>query len=151
MGCLDWLDERGCLRTGDNVILYFMGDFSRARLWTGALKLTYLAPRLRELETTVVLVGDVADGDDGRLSAAAHLAEDLGLPYPLIADSQRTLWFRYASTSLESAGSRSGLVLVDGGGRPVRGWPLQSPEQKLDLPELLAAVEALGGQEPGKS
>lgn len=141
--CLNWWDERGCLSTAGNVILYFMGDFRRARLWTGAMKLAYLAPRLKELDTAVVLVGEVAESDDRRLGAAARLAEALDLPFPLLADGQHTLWRRYASAPPEPARTRAGLILVDSRGRPAGCWPLQTRKQTLDLPALLEAVEAL--------
>lgn len=141
--CLDWLDQRCCPDTSSNVILYFMGDFGRAHLWTGAMKLAYLTPRLRALNTTVVLVGEGGDGNDARLDAAARLAEELRLPFTLIADTQRILWRQYAAASANLPGNRAGLVLVDGCGRPVRCWSLQAPQQKLDLDALLATLESL--------
>jgi hypothetical protein len=140
---LDWL-EASCRRTtGGNTLLYFMSDFGRARLWSGAMKLAYLAPRLHELNTTVVLVGEAADGDDVRITVAARLAEELGLPFPLIADSQHTLWRQYATGSVDRAGKRAGVILVDGCGQPVGSWSLQAPEQTLDLRGLLDALHAL--------
>lgn len=144
--CLDWLDEHCCLSTGCNMIFYFMGDFGRARLWTGAMKLAYLAPRLYELDTAVVLVGEAAEGNEARIGAAARLAEDLRLPFPLIADSEHILWHHYMATSPELAESRAGLILVDGRGRHVCCWPLQAPQQRLDLPALLATLEDLATQ-----
>lgn len=141
--CLDWLDERGRLCTCHNVIFYFMGDMGRAHLWTGAMKLAHLAPRLRELDTDVVMVGATAEGDESRLSAAARLADDLELPFPLVADDQGILWRRYAAAALEPGDGLSGLVLVDGCGRPVTGWPLRAPEQRLDAATLLASVAEL--------
>ena len=139
--CLSWLEACCCLRTGHNMLLYFMDDFSRARLWTGALRLTYLAPRLRELDTTVVLVGEVAE--DERLAVAASLAEELGLPFALVADRQRILWRRYGVASSEPARQPAALVAVDALGRRVGHWPLQAPEQRLDLPALLTTLEAV--------
>ncbi|MDX1613279.1 MAG: hypothetical protein R3300_03155 [Candidatus Promineifilaceae bacterium] len=141
--CLDWLDERGRLRTCHNMILYFMGDFGRAHLWTGAMKLARLAPHLHELDTAVVLVGAAPDGDPDRLSAAATLAEELALPFPLIADTQGILWRRYAAAALSPGGGQAGLVLVDGCGRPLACWPLRAPEQRLDVADLLAVLREL--------
>ena len=136
--CLDWLYEHRCLHTDHNLILYFMGEFDWARLWTGAMRLAYLLPRLRELSTDVVLVGE---GDEARMGAAARLAEALDLPFPLVADNQRTLWRRCAPPEL---GKRpAGLILVDSRGRPAGSWCLQPANQRLEPSVLLSTLEAL--------
>lgn len=149
--CLDWLEARCRRTTGGNTLLYFMSDFGRARLWTGAMKLASLAPRLRDLNTTVVLVGEAVDGDDMRITVAARLAEELGLPFPLMADSQDILWRQYAPNSLDRAGRRAGVILVDGCGQPVGHWSLQAPEQTLDLRGLLDALQTLESLEAKQS
>ena len=112
--CLGRVDDGCCLESGHNMLLYFMGDFGRARLWTGAMKLAHLAPQLKALETAVVLVGEVAEGAENRLGAAARLAEELALPFPLVADSQRSLWRRYGAP--RPGRKRAGLMLVNGCG-----------------------------------
>ncbi len=90
-----------------------------------------------------VLVGE------GRMGAAAHLAEDLGLPFPLIADNEHFLWRHYAANSLNVLESRAGLILVDGSGRQLYSRPLQSPQQRLDPAALLATLEDLATGWPG--
>jgi peroxiredoxin len=94
------------------VLFYFMSRFTCSRCWYALMALAHFQEQLRAQQTMVVVVGD---GD--HIQAAAHLAEELAIPFPLVADNNGTLRRLYGLPRPGRCAQSGVFALVDGQGR----------------------------------
>ncbi len=94
------------------ILFFFMERFSNSRSWRSAMKLAAHNNWFDDHNIIVILVGD---GE--HLMPANRLADEMGLPFLLLADHTGALWRRFARSEFKSLQRRDAYVLVDLCGR----------------------------------
>lgn len=93
--------------------------------------------QLRERETEVLILGG------GNRKGAERLSARLKLPFPVLVDSDRTVYQRYGLNKIFIALQRSGTFLIDKQGIVRYIHQVTNPQSSVDKEELMQAVEQL--------
>lgn len=93
--------------------------------------------RLLEQNTTVLVIGG------GEVADAVKVAERYKLPFPVLADRDRSVYRDYGFNKQLWVIQQSGTVLVDQDGVIRYLKQATNPYEALDREELMAAVAAL--------
>ena len=122
-------------RDRQNVILYFMREFSCAMCQRHVAQLKQLYNQLQLRGTTVLLIGGGTQQEAQRLSAR------LDLPFPVVADPDREVYHRYGLEKVMLLMQRSGSVLVNKQGNISYIHRATNPMAGLEKEELLKEIE----------
>src|SRR6266567_8644939 len=93
-----------------NVVLYFMREFSCAFCQKHVAQLKQLYSTLQAHHAEVLVIGG------GSRAEAEQLATHLHVPFPVLADADRGVYHRYGLEKVLSL-QRSGIIVVDRQGR----------------------------------
>lgn len=120
-----------------NLVIYFMREFSCAICRGHANELAKLYPQLQAHNTEVVVIGG------GSPKEAQNMADTYKLPFRVASDSERAVYQSFGLHKALGILQRSGSILVDKQG--VIRYIQQStlPTGALNKAELLKAVETL--------
>jgi len=102
-----------------------------------AVQLGRIYEDLQSQDTTVLVIGSGSQAD------AARLVRLLDLPFPVLADSDRSVYRSYGLDKAFFIIQRSATVLVDKQGRIRYVHRATNPNHSLDEAELLAAIERI--------
>jgi len=90
-----------------NVVLYFMREFSCSFCQKHVAQLKQLYSTLQSHSTEVLVIGG------GSREEAERLATKLQVPFPVLADTDRGVYHRYGLEKVMFSPQRSGTILVD--------------------------------------
>jgi peroxiredoxin Q/BCP len=90
-----------------NVVLYFMREFSCSFCQKHVAQLKQLYSTLQSHSTEVLVIGG------GSREEAEQLATKLQVPFPILADADREVYHRYGLEKVMFSPQRSGTILVD--------------------------------------
>src|SRR5438067_571030 len=116
-----------------NVVLYFMREFSCSFCQKHVAQLKQLYSALQSQHTAVLVIGG------GSRAEAEHLATRLQVPFPVLADADREVYHRYGLEKVMSL-QRSGIIVVDRQGRVSYSHPTILPIAGLDRVALMSAL-----------
>ena len=117
-----------------NVVLYFMREFSCSFCQKHVAQLKQLYSTLQAHHAEVLVIGG------GSRAEAEHLAAQLHVPFPVLADADRGVYHRYGLEKVLSL-QRSGIIVVDRQGRVSYSHPTTIPIAGLDRAALMSALE----------
>jgi peroxiredoxin len=123
-------------RGKQNVILYFMREFSCSFCQRHVARLKQLYSALQSHNTAVLVIGG------GSRAEAEKLAAQLQVPFPVLADPDREVYHRYGLEKVISL-QRSGIIVVDRQGRVSYSHPTTLPIAGPDRAALLSTLEYL--------
>ena len=121
-------------RGKQNVVLYFMREFSCALCQKHVAQLKQLYSALQSYNAEVLVIGG------GSRAEAEQLAAKLQVPFPVLADTDREVYHRYGLEKVMSL-QRSGAIVVDRQGRVNYSHPTTLPIAGLDRAALMSALE----------
>ena len=125
------------------IVLFFTREFScpQCQLHARQLARAYEDIRARGAEVLVIGAGTVGD--------ARRYAERLGVPYPVLADGDRSVYERYMLERVFlSLIQRSAIFLVDRDGTIRYAHVSTNPSRTLRAADLMSALERLDGVAP---
>src|SRR6266567_3981379 len=117
-----------------NVVLYFMREFSCSFCQKHVAQLKQLYSALQSQHTAVLVIGG------GSRAEAEQLASRLQVPFPVLADADREVYHRYGLEKVMSL-QRSGIIVIDKGGRVSYSHSTTLPIAGLDRAALMSALE----------
>lgn len=123
-------------RGKQNVILYFMREFSCSFCQKHVARLKQLYGALQSHNTAVLVIGG------GSRAEAGRLATGLQVPFPVLADADREVYHRYGLEKVMSL-QRSGIIVVDRQGRISYRHPTTLPIAGPDRAALISTLESL--------
>lgn len=133
---------QGQIRLGDyrdrqNVVLFFMREFScqQCRQHVAHLKRIYAA--FQEKDTAVLVIGG------GQKRDAEKLTHTFSLPFPVLADPDRSVYLRYSLDKALMFIQRSGTMVVDKQGILRYIQQAVAPSAALHAEAVLRAVKSL--------
>src|SRR6266851_5803076 len=94
-----------------NVVLYFMREFSCSFCQKHVAQLKQLYSTLQAHNAEVLVIGG------GSRAEAEQLATKLQVPFPVLADADREVYHRYGLEKVMFSLQRSGIIVVDRQGR----------------------------------
>ena len=118
-----------------NVVLYFMREFSCSFCQKHVAQLKQLYSTLQAHNAEVLVIGG------GSRAEAGHLATKLQVPFPVLADADREVYHRYGLEKVMFSLQRSGIIVVDRQGRVSYSHPTTIPIAGLDRATLMSALE----------
>ena len=121
-------------RGKQNVVLYFMREFSCALCQKHVAQLKQLYSALQSYNAEVLVIGG------GSRAEAEQLDAKLQVPFPVLADTDREVYHRYGLEKVMSL-QRSGAIVVDRQGRVNYSHPTTLPIAGLDRAALMSALE----------
>lgn len=136
MGQVSLADYRG----RQNVVLFFLREFSCVFCQRHAGNLVRLYPRLQARNTSVLIIGG------GELVQAERMGQRLNLPFPVAADLDHSIYQKYGLDKALGFIQRSAIILVDQQGIIRYLNRVINPSAALDETALMTAVEQLAGQ-----
>ncbi len=122
-------------RGKQNVVLYFMREFTCALSRKNVTQLKQLYSTLQARHAEVLVIGG------GSRAEAEQLATTLQVPFPVLVDADREVYCRYGLEKVLSLWQRSGIFVVDRQGRVSYSHPTTIPIAGLDRAALLSALE----------
>jgi peroxiredoxin len=122
-------------RGKQNVVLYFMREFSCSFCQKHVAQLKQLYSTLQSHHTAVLVIGG------GSREEAEQLATKLQVPFPVLADADREVYHRYGLEKVLISLQRSGIIVVDRQGRVSYSHPTTLPIAGLDRAALMGALE----------
>ena len=117
-----------------NVVLYFMREFSCSWCQKHVAQLKQLYSALQSYNAEVLVIGG------GSRAEAEQLDAKLQVPFPVLADTDREVYHRYGLEKVMSL-QRSGAIVVDRQGRVNYSHPTTLPIAGLDRAALMSALE----------
>lgn len=117
-----------------NVVLYFMREFSCSFCQKHVAQLKQLYSALQSQHTAVLVIGG------GSRAEAEQLASRLQVPFPVLADADREVYHRYGLEKVMSL-QRSGIIVIDKEGRVSYSHSTTLPIAGLDRVALMSALE----------
>jgi peroxiredoxin Q/BCP len=120
-----------------HVALYFMREFSCLQCQRHAIQLGRMYEQLKTQNVEVLVIGG------GERKDAERLSKLLNLPYLVLADTNRSVYERYALDKVLIAIQRSGTFLVDQQGIVRYIHQVTNPNASLNKSELIDAIEGL--------
>lgn len=120
-----------------HVVLYFMREFSCLQCQRHAIQLGRMYEQLKAQNVEVLVIGG------GERKDAERLSKLLNLPYPVLADSDRSVYERYALDKVLIAIQRSGTFLIDQQGIVRYIHQVTNPGASLNKSELMQVIEEL--------
>lgn len=120
-----------------NVVLYFMREFSCPACRQHVRELSQLYPQLQASGTDVLVIGG------GTQEEANRLSETYKLPFTVAADPDRETYHNYGLHRAMGMIQRSGSIVVDKQGIVRYVQRVTLPTGALDKKELLAALAQL--------
>lgn len=116
------------------VVLFFMRDFGCHTCVGHVLELAKAYVKLQSLGAEVVILGG------GSVAAASKLAEKYKLPFPVLADTDHSVYDRFGLDKVLLYWQKSGSFVIERSGKVTYANASTAPGGSLNLDEIFKAL-----------
>lgn len=113
-----------------NLVIYLMREFSCAMCQGHVRRLKAMHQELEQSGTQILVIGG------GNLEQAKNLAQQMQLPFPVIADLDREMYAAFGLDRILGFWQKSGMVIVDKQGKVQKIHATGNPAAGLLEPEV---------------